>query len=94
MQKEIDASPTVKARHRVQTKDEILQMCEKQFARQKTKEATMHGRAMDLFHLSKEKKGVRRRDVIKPETMAHFHIEAFGDQIECNRYESNNSTDE
>jgi len=28
------------------------------------------------------------RDYMKPETLAHFHIEAFGDKIECNRYES------
>ncbi len=47
----------------------------------------MFGRAMQIYADHKERQGVRKDDIMKPETMAHFHIEAFGDEIECNRYE-------
>lgn len=47
----------------------------------------MFGRAMKIYEESKERSGVITDHIIKPDTMAHFHIEAFGDQIECNRYE-------
>ena len=39
-----------------------------------------------MYNDTKAGQGVQERDVIKPEMMSHFHIEAFGDQIECNRY--------
>lgn len=63
-------------------------MCEKQFPAEHSHKANMYGRAMRLYNESKEKVGIIQADVMKPETMAHFHIEAFGDKIECNRYES------
>ena len=47
---------------------------------------------MQLYAMQKGRLGVNKNDVLKPETMAHFHIEAFGDKIECNRYESSAQT--
>lgn len=43
---------------------------------------------MELYGNEKERQGVIRRSVVTPDTMAHFHIEAFGDKIQSNRYES------
>ena len=70
----------------MKTKNEILEICEKQFPAEKSHKANMYGRAMLLYNEQKDRKGVNQGDVIKPETMTHFHIEAFGDNIECNRY--------
>ena len=34
---------------------------------------------MRMYNDYKVSKGVQKQDVIKPEVMSHFHIEAFGD---------------
>ena len=84
---ELDSSPTVKAKHRARTKNDILELVEKQFSNDATKKQTMFGRAMQIYNEHKERSGVPKSEIARPETMAHFHIEAFGDEIECNRYE-------
>ena len=84
----MNESPALKAKHRAQTKNEILEICEKQFPAEKPLKATRYERAMELYTTQKSRLGVIKNDVVKPETMAHFHIEAFGDKIECNRYET------
>ena len=82
-----DESPTVKAKKSLNSKNDILELCEKQFPLPMSRKAAMYSRAMGMYKENKERDGVHARDVIKPETLAHFHIEAFGDNIECNRYE-------
>lgn len=86
LQEEHNSSPTHKVRPKVKTKNEILDLVSKQFPVGLSKQATMFGRAMDLYTTHKERKGFSSGLIFKPETMAHFHIEAFGDNIEVNRY--------
>ena len=84
---ELEASPTIKAKSKLRTKNDILELCERQFSTEGTRKSSMFGRAMQIYAEHKERTGVRRNDILKPDTVAHFHIDAFGDGIECNRYE-------
>ena len=54
--------------------------------KKKSQKAYLFDRAHQLYEEKKERGGVR--GFVPPETMAHFHIETFGDNIECNRYEN------
>jgi len=47
----------------------------------------MFSRAMELYNTHKERKGFNQKHIFKPEKLAHFHIEAFGDNIEHKNYQ-------
>lgn len=47
----------------------------------------MQERAYKLYEDHKERQGVSKIDVLKPSSMSHFHIEAFGDVVHTNHYE-------
>ena len=87
LQSEIDASPTVKAKPRIMKKNEILELCEQQFHIEDKVKQNMYNRAFRMYEQTKNREGFIKRDVLKPEHLSHFHIEAFGDDIEVNRYE-------
>jgi len=46
----------------------------------------MFGKAMEMYTKHKERNGFIQNMIVKPEVLSHFHIEAYGDNIECNRY--------
>ena len=80
LEKEMDASPSIKVRNRNHNKNEILEMTEKEFRNtKKSKRVILQERAFQLYEDQKEREGVNRKDVFKPCSMSHFHIEAFGD---------------